>query len=244
MADPTLSEEVTSDEDLMSGMIPVGVGAGSVVRIPIPGTPGFAVGLETNDSRRRGRSTSTLFLQDITGKRVLRLDYGYNPRSGCIDYHWNQDRVHKIFGVSDHTPGGRIGALAYESARAYKYGGRVLVIAGVAIDMYSIVVADRPIRRTVQVVSGWTGAWLGCRGVGQLGAMAGTFVEPGLGTGVGALGGCIVGGIGGYALGEAVSGEVYDWAADTFFTPLPETALPDTALPETAPSAAAGGARP
>jgi hypothetical protein len=239
MADPTQSEEVTSDEDLMSGMIPVGVGAGSVVRIPIPGTNGLAVALDTRDPRFRGRSTSTLFFQDVTGKRVLRLDYGPNPRSGTIDYHWNQRGTHDSFRISDHAPAGRGGAALYQGARAYRYAGRVFLIAGIAIDAWSIVVADRPIRRTVQVVSGWTGAWLGCRGVGQLGAAAGTFVEPGLGTGVGALGGCIVGGIGGYALGEAVSGEVYDWAADTFFTPLPETALPDTA-----PSAAAGGARP
>ena len=234
MADPTQSEEVTSDEDLMSGMIPVGVGAGSVVRIPIPGTNGLALSLMSQDPRWRQRSTSTVFLQDVTGKRYLRLDYGPLPGQAAVEYHWNHKSTFSVFGIQNHAPAGRKGAALYEGARAYKYAGRLFVIAGVAIDMYSIVVADRPIRRTIQVVSGWTGAWLGCRGVGQLGAMAGTFAEPGLGTAVGALGGCIVGGIGGYALGEAVSGEVYDWAADTFFTPLPETSLP----------AAAGGAQP
>ncbi|WP_449221235.1 hypothetical protein [Tistrella mobilis] len=38
------------------------------------------------------------------------------------------------------------------------YEGRMILIAGVAIDAWSIVVADRSIRRTVRVVYGWTGA--------------------------------------------------------------------------------------
>lgn len=36
----------------------------------------------------------------------------------------------------------------------------------------------------------------------------------------------IIGGIGGYYGGSVLGGEVYDWAENTFFTPLPEVAGP------------------
>jgi hypothetical protein len=66
----------------------------------------------------------------------------------------------------------------------------------------------------------------GCRvGGGLIGAL-GTLIEPGGGTAVGGVVGCIGGGVGGYIAGSKVGGIIYDWADDTFFTPLPTAEQP------------------
>jgi hypothetical protein len=208
-----------------SGGIPYAIGQASVVRIPVPGTNGLCIEL-----RPRGRvpstgSTSTLFFQDVSGKRHLRLDYGYNVKTRTIDYHWNQQGTHGTFGVTDHTPAGQAGEAAYTAARYFRYAGRVLMVVGVAIDVVSIVQASKPIRRASQVVAGWAAAWAGCEVVGAGGAAVGLLASP-LGSAIGGISGCIIGGIGGYYGGSALGGEVYDWAENTFFTPLPEVDAP------------------
>lgn len=99
------------------------------------------------------------------------------------------------------------------------------MVVGVALDVVSIVQASKPLRRATEVVAGWAGAWAGCKVVGAGGAVVGSAV-PALGTAAGGIGGCIIGGIGGYYLTSSAAGEVYDWAEDTFFTPLPEISKP------------------
>ncbi|MDZ7622047.1 MAG: hypothetical protein U5O69_06570 [Candidatus Competibacteraceae bacterium] len=209
----------------ISGGIPYAVGQASVVRIPIPGTNGLCIELRPRGYVPQGGSTSTLFFQDPTGKRHLRLDYGYNVKTQTIDYHWNQKGTHGNFGIADHTPAGRGSPAAYNAAKYFRYAGRALVVVGVAVDLVSIVQASKPLRRASQVVAGWAGAWAGCKVVGAGGAAIGTAASP-LGTAVGGVGGCIIGGIGGYYGASALAGEVYDWAEDTFFTPLPQIARP------------------
>ena len=225
---PAMSEPSQSDADVpLSGTIPIAAGQPSVVRIPVPGTDRLAVELTPRGRIPKGGSTSTLFIQDRAGRRQLRLDYGPNPRVGnAIDYHWNQDRVYAQFGISDHTSVGRAGAAAYHAARAYRWGGRVLVVVGAVADGISVVQASRPLRRAAEVASAWALAWAGCRTVGQLGALGGTAIEPGLGTAGGAILGCIVGGYAGYRGGEAIGGTVYEWAEGTLFARVPETPLP------------------
>lgn len=100
------------------------------------------------------------------------------------------------------------------------------MVVGVAVDAVSIVQASKPLRRASEVVAGWAGAWAGCKVVGAGGAALGTAATPGLGTAIGGVGGCIIGGIGGYWAASTVAGEVYDWAEDTFFVPLPEVKGP------------------
>jgi hypothetical protein len=102
----------------------------------------------------------------------------------------------------------------------------LLLIAGAAIDIYSIVVAKKRWRQVAKVVAGWTGAWAGCEGIGALGAAGGTAVEPGVGTAVGGVAGCIIGGIGGYIGASWAAGEVYDWVEETYFEPVPEVPAP------------------
>ncbi len=214
-----------SDDVPMSGAIPYAAGQSTVVRIPVPGSDRLAI-----EFRPRGRvpatgTTSTIFIQDPSGRRHLRLDYGFNRSTNTIDYHWNQKGTHGNFGIGNHQPAGRGAGALYHGARYFAYAGRVLVVTGVAIDLYSVVRADRPLRRASQVVAGWAGAWAGCKVVGAGGAAIGSIV-PGKGTAVGGVLGCIIGGVGGYIGGQELGGIVYDWAEGTVFTPLPETSAP------------------
>lgn len=219
MPDPDQSHPILGP---MVGAVPAG-GVAAVVRIPIPGTDNLAI--ELSPRNYRGPSTSTLFLQDGAGKRLLRLDYGWNPRTKAVDYHWNQKGTFADFHIPDHAPAGDWGAALYRGARAFKYLGRTLVVVGVALDVVSIVTASNPLLRTSEVAFGWGGAIAGAEALGAAGAEGGTLAEPGLGTAIGGLGGGIIGGIIGYWAGEQV-GDLFYWAADTIFTRLPEVPLP------------------
>lgn len=205
-----------------SGAIPYAIGQTSIVRIPIPGTQRLCIELRPRGYVPKSGSTSTLFFQDPSGKRHLRLDYGPNVKTNTIDYHWNQKGTNTNFGITDHTTVGLGGQAAYKAAKYFRYAGRALVVIGVAVDIVSIVQASKPLRQASEVVAGWAGAWAGCKVVGAGGAAFGTAATPGLGTAIGGGAGCIIGGIGGYWAASTVAGEVYDWAEDTFFMPLSE----------------------
>ncbi|WP_395699032.1 hypothetical protein [Aquabacterium sp.] len=212
-------------DDLSSGGIPYAIGQSSVVRIPIPGTQGLAIELTPRGWVPRGGSTSVLFFQDLTGKRHLRLDFGYNVATKTIDYHWNQARTHQQFGIADHTPVGRAGPSAYAVAKYFRYAGRVFLVAGAALDIASVVYSSQPIRRATEVVAGWAGAWVGCKAVGAGGAALGTLASP-LGSAIGGVGGCIIGGAAGYYAASTAAGQVYVWIEGTTFARLPESAAP------------------
>lgn len=200
----------------VSGSIPVAIGIASVVRIPIPGTNGLAVEFIPRGWTPKGGSSSTLFIQDISGKRFLRLDYGFNKTTNSVDFHWNQAGTFNEFKIADHTLAGTAGEFLYKGAKYFRYAGRLLLVAGAAIDVYSIVASSQPIRQTTQVLAGWTGAWLGCRAIGAVAGLAGS-AEPGLGIAIGGIAGCVVGGFIGYEGFSAGAGSVYDWAEDTIF---------------------------
>lgn len=153
-----------------------------------------------------------------------------NRSTGRIDYHWNVDgggRARARFpNITNHLPTGRGGPAVYWGARAFRVAGRVFIVAGAAIDIYSIVVADRPFRRAVQVVSAWGGAALGATQFGRAGAAIGTFVEPGLGTAIGGGIGALAGGFIGYFGAESAAGYLFDFAEGTVFQVQPEVAVP------------------
>lgn len=203
--------------------IPVGIGMASIARVPVPGSKGLFIELSPRGWVPKSGSTSTVFIQDITGKRVLRLDYGYNKATSTIDYHWNQKGTFAEFGIPDHAPAGSTGEALFKSARYFKYAGRALLVVGLAIDVYSIVVAKKRWRQVAKVAAGWAGAWAGCELLGAGGAEGGTALEPGGGTVIGGLGGCIVGGIAGGFGASWAAGKTYDWVEETYFEPLPET---------------------
>jgi len=207
----------------IDGSIPAALGIPSLVRIPVPGTNGLAIELTPRGWTPKGGSTSTLFIQDISGKRNLRLDYGYNVKSKTIDFHWNQKGTFNEFGIADHAAAGAGGKPLYNGAKYFRYGGRVLLVVGAAIDIYSIVSSSQPLRQATKVASGWVGAWAGCKAFGAGGAYIGTAVEPGLGTAIGGIIGCAVGGFIGYEGFSAGAARAYDWAEGTTFIPVPAT---------------------
>jgi hypothetical protein len=213
-----------SDDDwqpVVSGVLLVGTGAGSMVRIPVPGSDGLFIEFSPRGHVPASGSTSTLFIQNTKGNRHLRLDFGYNRNAGLVDFHWNQKGTHANFGITDHTSTGSGGKALYKGAKYFKYAGRTLLVLGAAIDIYSIVVAKNRVKQVAKVVGGWAGAAGGCKLVGAGGAGIGSFA-PGPGTAIGGVAGCIVGGIGGYLFGSYVAGEAYDLVEETFFEPVPE----------------------
>jgi hypothetical protein len=209
----------------MYGEIPFVVGAASMIPIPVPGTKGLCIQLSPRGWVPQNGTTSTLFIQDALGKRNLRLDYGFNVKAGTVNYHWNQKGTFQTFGIVDHAAAGSVGRVVYQSARYFRYAGRALVVIAVAADVYSVVTADRPLRQATKVVSGWAGAWVGCKVVGAGGAWVGSAVTPGMGTAIGGVAGCLVGGFIGYEGASRAAGRLYDWA-DANFTSVPETSAP------------------
>jgi len=71
----------------MYGQVPMALGVSTVIRIPVPGTRNLAI--EFFARNYKGNSTSTVFIQDLSGKIHLRLDHGYNVATKTVDYHWN-----------------------------------------------------------------------------------------------------------------------------------------------------------
>lgn len=158
----------------------------------------------------KGGSTSTLFFQDISGKRHLRLDYGYNVKSKTIDYHWNQKGTYANFGIADHASAGSGGAALYKAAKYFRWGGRILMVAGAAIDVVSIVHASKPLKPATEIIVGWTGAWVGCKVIGTGSAAADTIIEVGFGVVIESVDNCIIDGIVRYLGSSTIAEESYD----------------------------------
>jgi hypothetical protein len=203
-----------------------------LLRIPVPGTRGLAIELSPRGWKPKGGSTSSLFVQDLTGKRHLRLDYGFNKNSQLFEWHWNQKGTNADFGITNHTSVGAAEQMLGQFARIYKYVGRTLLIVGAAADAYSIVVSSQPLRRSVQVASGWAAAAGGCKIMGAGGAYLGTAIAPGVGTAVGGFLGCTVGSFIGYLTGESASGYLFDWAAGAQFGKIRGESPPPLATPQ------------
>jgi len=211
----------------LSGSIPcaAGFGVNAVTRIPVPGT-NLVVELSAHGYKG---STSTIFIwEQNAGKngKHLRLDYGYNTKTKTVDYHWNRKGSAKqFFGIQDHATVGKGGEILFKAGKYLKWGGRVLLVVGIAIDVISIATSSKPLKRASEAVAGWAGAWAGCKVLGPAGAALGS-AAPGAGTAIGAFTGCIIGGAIGYYAFSKAAGVVYDWGEGTIFTPLPATSAP------------------
>jgi hypothetical protein len=195
-----------------NGAVPAG-GPAAVIRIAIPEYRNLAI--ELSPRNFAGQSTSALFFQDLSGKRVLRLDHGYNVRTRTVDYHWTQGGTFENFGIADPTPAGAPGAALYRGARVFKYHGRTVVVVGAAGDFVSVVTASNPLRRSSQVITAWALAYAAAETTGPVGALLGTpFGPPGVP--IGGIVFAIGGGIAGYTKGEIAGADVYDWGNGTF----------------------------
>jgi hypothetical protein len=215
-----------SDNAPQSGKIPYALGQASVIRIPVPGTNGLCVELRPRGKVPAGGSTSTIFIQDPTGKRHLRLDYGYNNTTQTIDFHWNQKGTHATFGDNRSQINRTNRCDRVPRCEVFPLRWTHLLVAGALIDVVSIVPANNRLRRASEVVTGWAAGWIGCKAIGAVGAGVGTAVTPGFGTAAGGFVGCVIGGVGGYAAGSSLTGQVYDWAEGTLFVALQEVSAP------------------
>jgi hypothetical protein len=220
MAEQEIVADVVADKEPIAGILPLSIGLGSVLRIPVPGTRGLAIELTPRGWTPKGGSTSSLFFQDMTGKRHLRLDYGFNKKSTLFEWHWNQKGTAGDFGITNHTSVGAAEQFLGQGAKIYRYVGRAFVIAGVAMDVYSVVVSEQPLRRSVQLVAGWAGATGGCKVLGASGAYLGTAVAPGVGTAVGGFLGCSIGSFIGYMAADETAGHLFDWTKGARFNKL------------------------
>lgn len=222
----------------VAGSIVVPPGVASLVHIPVHGTalPNLPKGLVLTLQPPSGykASTSSIFIRNPEdtryGKPGLRLDYGLNKATGQIDYHWNVEggaRARTRFpNITNHMQAGPEGAALHWGARAFRIAGRVFVVTGAVLDGISIVIADRPWRRSLQVVSAWAAAGVVATQIGRAGAAIGTFIEPGGGTAIGGGIGAVLGGFVGYISAEAAAGYVYDFAEGTIFRPVPRVPVP------------------
>ena len=216
-----MAEDLSEQQIPMSGQVLMPTGLAALVRIPVPGT-NLCIELDPRGWVPKGGSTSTLFFQDIKGKKHLRLDYGFNVKTNSVNYHWNANNSTGHFGYGDHQVAGAAGKYVYQAAKYFKWGGRIIGIVGMTLDAVSVVQADRPMRRATEVVSAWALARVGCVAVGEYGAGVGVAGGP-YGIAAGGIGGCLIGGIAGYWAGEKMAQAafiVYDWADETVFTPL------------------------
>jgi hypothetical protein len=166
--------------------------------------------LSFRDKSGYKKPTSHAYLNRVsppsTGWRGLRLDYGFNVKTGTSNWHWN----HKGgggFGITNH-------ALASPSARNFartmkvlKPLGRGAVLLNAGLDGYSLANQINQSRQTgnwsntrneaASIAGGWGGAWAGAKAGGALGATIGSFGGP-LGTVIGGAAGGIIGGGLGY----------------------------------------------
>ncbi len=122
-------------------------------------------------------------------------------------YRWEQAQA----GVTPGNANPASTSAAMNSAGAIaKYGGRTVIVVGVASSAVTVATSPTPYRSGAQqssaIIVGVGGAKAGAAG----GAAIGTLIFPGIGTGIGAVVGAVVGGIGGGMAGHEMGGAAYD----------------------------------
>ena len=210
-----------------------GAGVGSQVFIHgktlfnIGGTKMYVSGTPQAGMRvPRGGTTSVLFIfKKDNPNKLYRLDYDIlksGPKAGSKGWEHNQKGVARILNmtVTNHQPGGRGAAIAGNTIKVLKHGGKALVFIGVLNAGVELYQAQDKVRVLVKHSSGFAGAWLGAKvgasgGAsiaaigGQLGpqvAVPEEIVTVPIAATVGAIGGGIVG----FWAGEKISTTVYD----------------------------------
>jgi len=171
-------------------------------------------------------STSEFFIfKKSNPNKLFRLDYGELDSGGGKDiWHYNQKGVNKIKGLQATNHSATRGSVALgKTLTIFKWGGRALFVAGVAVSALEIYSAEDRTREAVIQAAGWAGAFAGGWVAAKLGTAGGAAVGAFFG-GVGAVPGALIGGfiggvaggIGGWWAGSAAAATVYDW----YFTPL------------------------
>jgi hypothetical protein len=230
----------------------VGVGLGE--KVFIHGRSAFRVGstsfFVTGDPKAipyYRKSTSVLFVvKRDEPTKMYRLDFDTiktGPDAGTVDWEHNQKGVAKILAltVANHEPAGSWGKLAGRTITVFKWAGTALFVAGAALSLVDIYMAQNRQREFAAQAGGWAAGWVGA----EIGANAGASGGAALGAlvdGIGALPGAVVGAvtgavggaIGGFWAGHAAVTTVWDW----FCTPLEKEEFEVVAPPDSMDSLA------
>lgn len=185
----------------------------------------FNLSFRNFDKGYSGKSTSHIFfnrtIPENTGRwKGVRLDYGPNVATGNkTNWHWNVNNAGSL-GVSDHQVATSSAKLLGNIAKYAKPIGRGMVIVGGALDGYSL---GNEVYKSYhtgdwtntgqeasKIVGGWTGAAIGAKSLGAIGATIGSFAGP-LGTAIGGLTGGLIGGIGGYYSGGKIGLSLFNY---------------------------------
>jgi hypothetical protein len=168
----------------------------------------------------RGQSFDVRKPDALAGSEVTGLRGG--DRVGALEADRRVGQLVAKEVLSGNANGARTAAAAVEgispgmvdafgkAATVAKYGGRVLVPLGAAMDIAAIAKSDDKLKTGTEKASAWAGAYVGAKGGVALGATAGAFVGGPVGAAVGGVVGGVVGGIAGYIGGEKVGGWAYD----------------------------------
>jgi len=233
---PVLVEDGTMCRQPSSPPGPTGVitsatgggGLGSVVTIQgktavrLGGTDFFITGTSKEEMfgsgwRPSGGSNSVLFIyKKDNPTKLYRLDWDTlksGPRAGEEGWEHNQRGVAEILKleVVNHQPAGTLGSFAGQTITVFKWGGRAMLVVGVAFSAWDIYKAQNKPREVVGQVGGWTGAVAGGSAFAEGGAEVGAVFGAVPGAVAGALIGGVVGGAGGFFVGYHGSKIVYDW---------------------------------
>ena len=123
----------------------------------------------------------------------------------ALMYRWEQGNVTQSLANNTVTS-----AAVNNAAAMAKWGGRGIVVVGVASSIYTVATAPDPYRATAQVSSSFIVGTGGSIGGVALGAAIGSLFGPGPGTAIGAfVGGVVVGGAGGVS-GNHLGAAAYD----------------------------------
>jgi len=213
-----------SDNELLQHINAMSVGTGMTTQIhaSIPNLPGYKWSMKPHP-KWIGKSTSVAHIYNELNKRKsVRLDYGYNTKTGVVDWHWNQKGVSAKFGgVIDHTPANKPVKIGGKGMKILGAAGKPLLVLGVAVDGYSIYNAEDKVEASAEVAGGWAGAYGGAKVGAGLAALICSETGPGAVI-CGAVGG-IGGGIAGYYMGSEATDYMYekkdvivDIASDTY----------------------------
>jgi hypothetical protein len=91
-----------------------------------------------------------------------------------------------------------------KAAKLLRIGGKALVVVGIGLDVWELYTADDKWRAATGMAGGWGGAWAGASTGAWIGAFGGPFAV------ITVPAGAIIGGVGGYYLGDLGAKALYD----------------------------------
>ncbi len=174
--------------------------------------------LNAVNAKRLADGTTTISPKMETALKELQRLKGI-PDSHIASTFGNYKAVNQL-GLADDAAKTLDDAAKFKAAgRTYnfvKWGGRTLVVIGLAVDGYEVYVAENKEEKVAEKVGAWAGSAIAAYGVGQTAAyvLAPVNTVPVWGQfayGVGVAGASIAGGIGGYMAGEEAGKIVYKW---------------------------------